>query len=99
VAQLEDLNEQLAAREEQLKAVAKECSSVPTKDRDQKALSAKIAALRIKIAQLSPAESQPTAPTNPVAQGSNARARPSFAVVQLELAREGDLGTRANLRA
>jgi dsDNA-binding SOS-regulon protein len=108
-AKLAALNKQLAACEEELKTVQKQCSSVPTKESDQKALSTKIAALKAQITQATQSESSPsaqavessskTAPQESKDQESRDSASSSFEVTQLALAREGHLGTRVNVRA
>jgi hypothetical protein len=107
VAKLAALNQQLSACEEELKTVAKQCSSVASKESDQKALSTKITALKTQIAELSVADEPASSAVEPgdAMQGGRAQRaekppeRPSFDLTRLDLAKEGDLGTRINLLA
>jgi hypothetical protein len=104
IAKLARLHLQLSACEEQRSALERQPASLPTKELDQKALSAKIAAIKAQIAELARSDS---APARRAAEDSDAQKRPHarrsepspLDAVRLAMVKEGHLGTLVNVRA
>lgn len=104
IAALARLQMQLSACEEQLQAVERQDPALPTKQREQSALSAKIAAIKTQIAELSrydtsPAEREAEAREEAKSPRAESPDQSPLDTVRLALVKEGHLGTLVNLRA